>query len=46
MFIFPPDLEHVVGWNRESTKDRVVVASNITFINSNKNTIQCIQKIL
>ena len=46
MFIFPPDLDHVVEWNRESTKDRVVVASNITFINQNKNTTQCIPKIL
>ena len=46
MFIFPPDLDHIVEWNRESTKDRVVVASNITFINSNKNTTQCIPKIL
>jgi hypothetical protein len=44
MFIFPPDLEHVVEWNRDSTKDRVVVASNIKFVN--KTTKQCTQKIL
>jgi hypothetical protein len=44
MFIFPPDLDHVVEWNRDSTKDRVVVASNIKFVN--KTTKQCTQKIL
>jgi hypothetical protein len=46
MFIFPPDLDHVVEWNRDSTKDRVVVASNIKFINSNKIIKQCTPKIL
>jgi hypothetical protein len=46
MFIFPPDLEHVVEWNRDSTKDRVVVASNIKLINSNKTIKQCTPKIL
>jgi hypothetical protein len=46
MFIFPPDLDHVVEWNRDSTKDRVVVASNIKFINSNKTIKQCTPKIL
>jgi hypothetical protein len=43
IFIFPPNLSHVVEWNRESTKDRVVIASNITFAKSLK---KCTQKIL
>lgn len=46
IYIFPPDLDHVVEWNKESTKDRVVIASNVKFINTNKNQKQCIQKIL
>lgn len=46
LFIFSPDLEHVVEWNKESTKERIVLASNIKFISTDKKLNQCTQKIL
>lgn len=46
VYIFPPDLDHVVEWNKESTKDRVVIASNVKFVSTNKNLKQCTPKIL
>jgi hypothetical protein len=46
LFIFPPDLDHVVEWNRDSSKERVVLASNVKFISTNKKLNQCTQKIL
>ncbi len=46
MFIFPPDLDHVVEWNKNSTKDRVVIASNIKFAESIKTLKECTPKIL